>query len=352
MKQAPIESPKKILIIRLKAIGDVLMATPVIRALRRAYPQAEIHFLTLPLGEPLLRHNPYLSSVLVHPEKTASLGEKLRLFHRLRQARYDWVLDLEATPRSAWLTLATLASTRVGYAFRVREWAFTHPVPKNKLRKFQGEVCLDLARSLGVPGDGPQTEIFLGEGEKKWAAEYFSRPEVASQKWKIALNPTGAWSAKQWPVERWRELIPLLVGTFGVKPILYWGPGSEGLVGEIAQGLERSVLLKPETTLLQAAAFISKLDLLIGSDGTPQHMAQALGTPSLTLWGPGWGVGWTLPNDPRHRFLQHFLDCGPCDHTVCPHPAKSDAGGHYQRECLDLIKPATLLQLARTMLGS
>jgi ADP-heptose:LPS heptosyltransferase len=217
---------------------------------------------------------------------------------------------------------------------------------------------LSLIRHLGVPDDGLQTELFLGPEEEAWVKDYFNQPELLKQRWRIGLNPTGAWTSKQWPVQHWRHLILLLHDGLGIKPILFWGPGSEALVREISLGLEDKLILIPETTLLQAAAFISGLNLLIGSDGTPQHMAQALETPSLTLFGPSWGNGWTLPGDSRYRYLQHFLDCGPCDHTLCPFPERRsvDSGyplpepSHYHRECLDRITPETVLGVTRQML--
>jgi len=351
---APTVEPQKILVVRLKAIGDVIMATPVFRALRKAFPSAQLHFVTNGVNEPLVRHNPHLNRILLYPSKTATLPEKLHFLSAIRREKYDWVFDLEATPRSAWLTLATGAKERVGYAFRIRKWAFNHPVPKNQVRRFQADVCLSLTRHLGVQDTGLQTEIFFGKEEKDWAEDYFQRPDVSQQRWKIAFNPTGSWVSKQWPIRRWRELVTLIGESLGVKPLLFWGPGSENLVEQIQKGLEDKILLQPKTGLLQAAAYIKKLDLLIGTDGTPQHMAQALGTPSLTLCGPTWGIGYTLPGDARHRYLQHFLDCGPCDFTTCPFPereeGKTQEPAHYQRECLDRISPTLVLQTAKEIL--
>ncbi|HJT25404.1 MAG TPA: glycosyltransferase family 9 protein, partial [bacterium] len=137
MKKVLPAVPKRILLIRLKGIGDVILSTPLVRALRKAFPQAEIHFLTRSLCAPILKHNPYVDRVLVHPEKSASSWELLRFLQSLRSARYDWVLDLAAEPRSAWLTLATGASLRAGYAFRIRKWAFNFVIPKNTVRKYQ-----------------------------------------------------------------------------------------------------------------------------------------------------------------------------------------------------------------------
>ena len=204
-----------------------------------------------------MRHNPHLNRLILYPEITSSMGQMLKFFSGVRREKYDWVFDLEATPRSAWLALATGAVERVGYAFRVRKWAFTRPVPKNQVRRFQSDVCLSLIRHMGVKDDGLRTEIFLGPQEKEWAEDYFQKPEISQQRWRVGLNPTGAWTSKQWPLERWRQLIPILHETLGIKPLLFWGPGSETLAKEISRGLDDRVILKPETTLLQAAAFIT-----------------------------------------------------------------------------------------------
>jgi ADP-heptose:LPS heptosyltransferase len=233
----------------------------------------------------------------------------------------------------------------------VRKWAFTHPIPKNKLRKYQAEVNLDIIRALGVAADGHQTEIFLGPEDGKWAEGEFQKPEWTGQKWKIGLNPTGTWSSKRWPVDQWRRLAVLIHDRWGIMPVLLGGPGDEAILEEVKWGIVEKVLEKPATALLQAAAYISKLDLVIGNDGTPQHMAQAFGTRSITLCGPHWGMGWTKPNDVRHRFLQHFLDCGPCDKNVCPFPRQERPGRHVHQECLVKITPQRVLDLAGEMLG-
>ena len=342
--------PRRILLIRLKGIGDVILSTPLFRALRKKFPAAEIHLLTRSFCEPVARHNPHLDRVLVHPEKNAPFRKKISFFWALRTARYDWVLDLAAEPRSAWLTLATGAPLRAGYAFRVRKWAFNRPIPKNKVRKYQAEVNLDILRALGVEDDGNQTEIFLSREDQAWAEEIWGRPEFKSLKWKVGLNPTGSWPSKRWPAAYWRELIGKIHGTWGVRPILLGAPGDGPLLDEVRTGLEAETLLKPETTLPQAAAFISKLDLLIGNDGTPQHLAQAFGVKSLTICGPHWGLSWTKPDDARHLYLQRFLDCGPCDLNVCPFPRERGKDKHIHQECLLEITPGMVFQAAQRML--
>jgi heptosyltransferase-3 len=344
-------TPQRILLIRLKGIGDVILSTPLIRALRKAFPQAQIDFLTRSFCAPILQNNPYVNKVLVHPEKSAPLGDLLKFVGDLRDAQYDWVLDLAAEPRSAWLTLATGSPLRAGYAFRVRKWAFTHKIPKNKLRKYQGEINLDIVRALGVKDDGIQMDIVLSVEEKKWARDAWEKlGEKAALGKKIVLNPTGMWSSKRWPADHWRRLALLLNDKLGVKPVLFGGPADTELLDEVEWGIAGKVLRMPETDLRRAAAFVSQMDLLIGNDGTPQHLAQAFDVKSLTLCGPHWGLSWTKPGL-RHRYLQLFLDCGPCDLNVCPFPRMEGLAPHVHQECLLKITPEKVLGSAQEMLA-
>lgn len=341
--------PRKILLIRLKGIGDVILSTPLLRALKKSFPGVQVHFLTRPAAAPILRHNPFVDKVWVHPGKNEPLGRLPGFLKGLWSEHYDWTLDLAAEPRSAWLTLATGAPLRAGYAFRLRKWAFNYVIPKNQVRKYQAEVNLDILRALGVPDDGNQTQIFLGPEEIEWAQKAWGLPEWKGQRVKVGINPTGTWSSKRWPTGYWRTLIGRIGADWGVKPVLVGGPDDGEILREVGSGLEEKILRMPATTLLQAAAFITGLDLIIGNDGTPQHMAQAFGVKSLTLCGPHWGLGWIKAGDPRHRYLQHFLDCGPCDRNVCPFPA-TGGGAHAHQECLWKIPPEKVLQTASEML--
>lgn len=350
MNAKSIPEPKRILLIRFKGIGDVILSTPLFRALKKKYPSAQIDLVTRSFCAPIVQNDPHLSRVLLYPEKGTSLWELIRFIRRIRGEKYDWVLDLAAEPRSAWLTLFSGAALRAGYAFHFRQWAFNYRIPKNKVRKYQAEVNLDIIRALGVPDAGNQTEIHLSAEDQAWAEACFARSEFKDLKIKVGLNPTGTWPSKRWPVSHWRELIQKL-NTEGVKPILVGAPADQPLLDEIRKGLEGVTLVKPDTTLSQAAAFVSKLDLLIGNDGTPQHFAQAFGVKSLTLCGPHWGMSWVKPGDVRHRFLQYFLDCGPCDLNVCPFPKEEGKAAHVHQECLVKITPDKVLGVAEEMLG-
>ncbi|HVM32076.1 MAG TPA: glycosyltransferase family 9 protein [bacterium] len=343
-------SPDKILFIRLKAIGDVVLCTPLIRALRRAYPKAQIDFLADAFPARLLGHNPYLNRVLTAPPKGSSWKTQWDFFKALRRNRYDLVFDLFGNPRSAWMALLSGAPARVGYAYRGRRWAYSHPVPMNRVRKYQVEVNLDVLRHWGIEADGARTEIFLTEDERREGEStlgLLGLPKNGAPR--VGLNPTGTWSAKRWPRAYWRDLISLLNGK-GIRPILLTGPSDGEELAAIRRGLEEQSLAAPETDLRQLAGIIQGLDLLIGNDGAPQHIAQALDVRSLTLFGPTWGISWNKPEDPRHLFLQDAPPCGPCDKTLCPNPREPLAGHPAYQECLTRLTPEKVARSAAALL--
>ncbi len=345
--------PQRILLIRLRAVGDVVLVTPLLRALRRRFPGARIDALADPGPAAVLDGNPHLDHLLLSPRRGASFSDQWRFLRKVRSIRYDWVLDLFGNPRSAWTALLSGAPLRAGYAYRGRRHAFTHAIPKNVVRKYQVLVNLGLIESLGVPGDGLDTEMVLEGAERRWAGETLEGLGVppGRQRPLVALNPTGTWSAKKWPLTYWRELVGLLNEDPGTKPLVLWGPGDEPDVERIVDGLQDKVVLAPRTDLRQLAALISGTDLLIGNDGAPQHIARALGVRTLTLHGPTWGISWCPPGDSRHCFLQHFLPCGPCDRTRCPHPPLPRSGGHAHKECMMKIPPSRVASVARGMLA-
>ncbi len=344
--------PKKILVIRLRAVGDVVLMTPLLRALRKQFPGAQIDLLADLVPSAVLQNNPRLSNLLVAPRRGAPLLEQLRFLRGVRASGYDWVLDLFGNPRSAWVSLLSGAPLRAGYAYRVRRWAYTHAVPMNRVRRYQPLVNLGVLEHLGVPSDGVDTEMFLTPQEREAARESLKKAgwDPGLGRPRIALNPSGTWSAKKWPVAHWRELAAELRRKFDALPLLLWGPGDEADVNRILEGMPGQVVVAPRTNLRELAALIGEMDLVIGNDGAPQHMAQALGVSTLTLFGPTWGLSWCRPSDARHRFLQHFPPCGPCDRTTCPNPTLPRSRGQAHKECLVKIVPSRVATVAMEML--
>src|SRR5688572_7827346 len=146
----------KVLLVRLRLIGDVMFTTPIVRAVRRQYPDAHISYLVEALAAPVLRGNPHLDDLIVAPKRrgAARLRDDLAIARRLRRARYDVAIDLHGGPRGAWFTWASGAPRRIGYTIAGRSWMYTDVVPRAADLSPRHSVAnqFDLLAPLGITG--------------------------------------------------------------------------------------------------------------------------------------------------------------------------------------------------------
>jgi heptosyltransferase-1 len=333
---------RRILVIRRKALGDCLVTLPAVLELARAFPRADLDLVIDRPFASLLGGLARGVRVLPWPPERPASG----WWRRLRGGRYDLVLDYLGSPRTALWTAVTGARLRVGYDLRGRRWAYNVRVARNRLEDtglmpFAGESFLDPLRALGLSpppwrpagcaaGWAPG-ESLLGESYRAWHRQWRpSRPRVG-------LVFSATWSAKAWPVEHVVQLHRLLIDA-GASPLQITGPGDEELAAVLRRELPASDLAPP-TTLTELADLLSGLDLWIGTDNGVRHLAQLIGLPTLTLFGPTDPRGWNPPGR-MHVALRTGEPCSPCDLTICPVP------GH---PCLARLEPAHVLLAARRL---
>ena len=148
------------LLIQLRRIGDVLMTTPSIRQLRETFPDAHFTFLTESPSDQVLRENPHLDEILLH-RKTESLTESIKFFLNLRSRKFDCVIDFFGNPRSALMTFCSGAPMRIGFDFRGRSWAYTHPVMISEEVTYAAQDKSQLLKPLGISVQDFRTRILL-----------------------------------------------------------------------------------------------------------------------------------------------------------------------------------------------
>lgn len=335
---------RRILLIRRKALGDALVTMPAVLAVARAWPQATIDLI---VDRPFAELVAGLSQgirVLAWPPPA---GESW--WRRLRQGRYDLVIDWLSNPRTAVWTVATGAPVRVGYDLPRRSWAYNVKVPRNRqdgwpVREFAGEAFLDPLRAMGLAPapwrDGFAAGVKVAPASVRpavatWADKWLARPGQP-----VALTMSATWPAKMWPAARVRELLAELAAG-GVNPVLVPGPGDQWLIDALAPG-NSELSVAPPTTLPELAYILEHSCLLVGTDCGPRHLAAALGRPTLTIFGPTDPAGWNPPS-PRHVSLRNPVPCAPCDLTECP------VAGH---PCLDGLTSGTVVAAVRSMLAT
>jgi len=348
---------RRVLVIKLRHHGDVLLTSPVFQVLRNHAPHLEIDALVYAETRDMLAHHPAVRQVHVidrawKREGTMhQLKQEWRLLSALRANRYDLLVHLCTHPRGA--TLARLLRPRYSVAQRVfrrgRWWrgSFTHMylLPLERPRH-EVEVNLDALRRLGVQPGREERRLVLEPGAdanervRAMMAQYGLR-----QGGFVLVHPGSRWLFKCWPVEHMVELVANLQRA-GERVVLTGAPDPQELAmtRAIAAQVGGDVVdLSGQLTLKQLAALIREADLFIGVDSAPMHIAAAMQTPVIALFGPSgsieWGP-WQVPS--RVLFSEH--PCRPCGNDGC--------GGGKVSECLTEISVARVLAARDSLLGA
>ncbi|MCY3771635.1 MAG: glycosyltransferase family 9 protein [Gemmatimonadetes bacterium] len=338
---------KRILLSRLRFIGDVVLTTPVIRALKRQYPEAGLYYLAEAGPAAVLAHNPHLEEVIVLPDELlparsvlTRCREQARFLRSLRQRRFDLAIDLFGNPRSALLTLATGARYRVGYDVRGRGRAYNVKIRRSASPRAV-DACLDAIRTIGVPADDDRTEVHFSAEDANWAESWLVERGIDGTRPTVALNPGASWPAKTWSVERFAELARGLIEELNVTVLLVAGPGQwETMAGLNAWSGHVCPVVETDS-LTRLAALIRRCDLYVANDCGPMHIAVAVGTPTIGLFGPSRPEIWfPYPNADGHVALRAETDtCCGRDYCIRPTP------------CIESISPRTVLETAASALG-
>lgn len=315
---------QRILLIRVTALGDVLLATPLLRALRLASPDAHIDWLVHGNLMPLLTENPHLTrAIAATPGGHRKLGEH----------RYDLILDLQNKPATAWLRTRLLPRRTLVLRKRKLGRALRSLWGREVPERGPGAVerNLTLADALGIARDGELLDFRLPQIGRLEAAPLLSRSRAAP----IGLAPGGRWATKRWPhyLALGRQL-----AAAGHPLVLLGGPEEAELIEALRAGLGHACL--GDTRLLSVAglaATIASCLAIVTNDSGPAHLAAAVGTPGLVLFGPTSPARWAPPGR-LVKVLSHALPCSPCSNHGSAH---CPLGTHA---CLRDLGPEEVLQ--------
>ncbi len=310
----------KVLILKPSSLGDVVQALPVARLLHRARPDAEIHWWLNRELVPLLEGDPDVARVIPFDRKRlgrlSGLPRLVTHLNALRAERYDWVIDLQALARSAFVSWYARGGFTIGLDDR-REGApafYDKAVPRAGFTTHAVDWYLDVLRALAVPVD--------------MAFEWLPpRPEVhrllrcripSIDPDCIALQPGARWDNKRWPLEHFRQLIGQLRSRLPHTQILILGGDGDRPLGATLAGEGRAgvVDLTGQLDLQELIEVMRRVRALVTNDTGPMHIAAALGRPVVGLFGPTEPAR-TGPYGPQHRILRHELPCAPCLKSRC-----------------------------------
>ncbi|MBI3808953.1 MAG: lipopolysaccharide heptosyltransferase II [Nitrospirae bacterium] len=314
---------KRILVRGTNWIGDAVLTTPVLAALRAGFPQAKIALLVKPVVAELLQCHPAIDDIVPYrdPGPHAGLGGKLSLALQLNRGHYDLAVLLQNAFEAAAVTALAGIPNRYGYATDGRSFLLTHRValtPKTR-RKHQVEYYLDLLRPLGIPVEPSAPTLRTTPGEDAAASELLHAFGVKLDQVVIGLNPGSVYgSAKRWIPERFAQVADRLAAEHEACVLIFGGRGEEELGTAIAGMMTApTIVYSGRTTVRQLMALIKQCKLFITNDTGPMHVAAAFGVPLVAIFGPTNPVT-TAPYGPGHELVRHPVECSPCLLRECP----------------------------------
>lgn len=325
---------RRILIVRLSSLGDVVHALPLLDALRRARPTAYLGWMVEEGSASLLEGHPQLDRLFVVPRRELSgligsarwltAGARLRgLLGEVRAERFDVSLDAQSNLRSSLLARASGAPCRVGFASPFsKEYAHllhTHPVSPPAHKQLKVERNLELLGPLGIQPGPPAATIPVSPHASRFAELALPEPDT----W-VALHPgvSEMGAIKRWSPERYGQVAQQLHSTYAARVLVTWGPGEEDLARRVVLAAGGSAQIAPRTASLQElAALYQRCAAVVGSDTGPIHLAAALGVRTVALHGPkdpAVYAPWQAGSSGPARVVWKGVHCSPCRRRRCP----------------------------------
>ena len=294
----------KILVVRLSSIGDIVLITPLLQALRERFPRAKIAFLTKRQYQGLLLHNPDLDEILTWEDD----------LNRLKGEGFDLLLDLQANLKSFLLSLKLQTSHRIRYRKRhLRRWALTRFrwIPFHPIHTV--DLYLRTLAPLGI-NHSPQSlpRLYLNEGERKKAKEFLQQEGFFGDRL-VGISPGARWPKKRWPLRRFAQVGETLAKREGTGVILF-GERSERPLTERIAGLMKSEPINAagKTDLRLLMTLLEQCDLLITNDSGPMHIATGVGTPVVAIFGPTHPKLGFAPLGEGNIVISTNEPCSPC----------------------------------------
>ena len=308
---------RNVLIILLRFIGDVLLATPTARAIKVARPDVRVTMLVNRGTEEVLHGNPNIDEIMTIDNR--SLAAQIRFVGELRRRRFDTVIDLTDGDRPAFLSWFSGARVRIGF----NDWdcprgrLYTHIVPFGTVTRHRIDRGLEALKPVNIHAGSKDLQLWLTKEEEDSADQLLDQLDVQQSHPIVILQPGARHWFKAWPPERFAELADCLTSQYGCQ-ILIGGSSQEGdLAKQVRQmAKSRPIIIAGRTTVRQFAAIAKRAALFIGNDSGAMHIASAVGTPVVALFGPTSPREWGPCGGPA-EILYKEVDCRRSCRPTC-----------------------------------
>ncbi|MCX5701866.1 MAG: lipopolysaccharide heptosyltransferase II [Candidatus Omnitrophica bacterium] len=310
---------RRILIVRTDRIGDVLLSTPVIKALRDSYPRAYISMMVSTYAKDIVEGNPYLDEVITYDKdiRHRSWLASIKFAQSLKKKRFDLAVILHPTNRAHIITFFAGIPKRIGYD-RKSGFLLTDRIKHEKQfgEKHELEYSLDLVRYLGIEPKDKNLFMPINPESERWVEELFEKEGIEKKAKLLAIHPGASCPSKIWPNERFSEVADRLIDRYSFKVLLIAGPKDIIKAERVLKNMRGNAInLAGKISVSQLASVLKRCALFISNDSGPVHIASAVGTPVISIFGRNqkglspkrWG-----PVGSKDRVLHKEVGCISC----------------------------------------
>ena len=288
--QIDLDQIRRILILRMGPLGETLLTTPVLRALRRRFPEAYIAYMTAPGREELVSENPNIDEVITY---SVSIP---KLIYEMAKRSYQMVVILQPTFRLVLHTFLARIPFRIGFETNSGKGRLLHAAVPNNIDQHETARYLDVVRGVGIEPDSEEPEMFVNAAAQGWADNFLREVDFSANRPLIGLNPGSGSESRRWSKAGFAQVGDRLHQNYNAQIFITAGDAEGSLPHEVADLMSCSPIVLTGMTPMQLGAMLQKCRLYISNDTGPMHMSTAVKTPTIALFGASnprqWGPHW------------------------------------------------------------
>lgn len=348
MRELKLTGEERILVIRTDHIGDLVLSTPVLEAIKSRFPEAHVTTLVSPYAADVLKNNPFLDQVMIDDAKNRHKGVKgfFLLVREVRKGKFEVGILLRPTLRLALMIFLAGVKYRIGTGFRFYQIFLNRKVYVHRKVNLKHEVeyNMDLLNPLGVVPPRILPKVYVTSAEEESVRKTFDELKIAPEDIVVVIHPGSGSSSPNLPAKRYAEVAEELIGKMGAK-VVFTGLNQEKDLVEFIKSKMRynSIDLVGKTTISQLKAVIENSNVLISSSTGPMHLASALGTPTVAIFCPIFTAGpvrWGPYGEGHQVIMPPVPVCFKCKPKKCPH-----------FDCMEKIKAEQIFDKVYTILS-
>ena len=322
-----------ILIVKLSAIGDVIHTLPALNAIRKVYPEARITWLVEEDAAPLVQGHQALNRVIISKRKRwlktlrrlallNTIKEVYGFIKELRDTQYDMIFDFQALLKSGILIALSKGRRKIGFGKGLEHMEHSYVFLNERIPAVDMEIHaltrgMMLLNAVGIPANEVEYKLPVTNDDRERIDEIMEKHGIYDEKPLIAINPVAKWETKLWPKERFARLADTIIIKYNAKILFTGSPEDRPIILDIMSAMNNQAMnFAGHTTLKMLAALYERTALVVSTDTGPMHLAVAVGTPVVALFGPTapWRTG---PYGTGHQVITAGRGCSPCFKRRC-----------------------------------